>query len=101
MPSTEFCHKGDKKHQEHKDQNYIIFEAQHNVHMNKSKAPANEKITELDRKNSEALLGGGAKRIEQQHAKGKLTARERIQLLVDEGSFQEMGAFVMHRSKDF
>src|SRR3954471_22275220 len=69
--------------------------------MSKSKLPANEKITELDRKNSEALLGGGAKRIEQQHAKGKLTARERIQLLVDEGSFQEMGAFVMHRSKDF
>jgi len=46
-------------------------------------------------------LGGGEKRIEQQHAKGKLTARERIQLLVDDGSFQEMGAFVMHRSKDF
>ncbi len=60
-----------------------------------------QKFDELERKNQEALLGGGEKRIEQQHAKGKLTARERIQLLVDEGSFQELGKFVMHRSKDF
>lgn len=60
-----------------------------------------EKFTELDRKNEEALLGGGVKRIEQQHAKGKLTARERIHLLMDEGSFEELGKFVMHRSKDF
>jgi propionyl-CoA carboxylase beta chain len=59
------------------------------------------KFDELERKNQEALLGGGEKRIEQQHSKGKLTARERIQLLVDEGSFQELGKFVMHRSKDF
>ena len=59
------------------------------------------KFEELDRKNKEALLGGGEKRNEQQHAKGKLTARERIQLLLDEGSFEEMGKFVMHRSKDF
>ena len=60
-----------------------------------------QKFKELDRKNKEALLGGGEKRIEQQHAKGKLTARERIHLLVDEGSFEELGKFVMHRSKDF
>ncbi len=60
-----------------------------------------EKFDELARKNEEALLGGGAKRIEQQHAKGKLTARERLQLLLDEGSFEEMGKFVMHRSRDF
>lgn len=59
------------------------------------------KFNELQRKNEEALLGGGAKRIEQQHAKGKLTARERIQLLLDEGSFEELGKFVMHRCKDF
>src|SRR6187431_1397390 len=63
--------------------------------------PQQQKYDELDRKNQEALLGGGAKRIEQQHAKGKLTARERIQLLVDEDSFEELGKFVMHRSKDF
>lgn len=60
-----------------------------------------EKFTELDRKNKEALLGGGEKRIEQQHAKGKLTARERVLLLLDEGSFEELGKFVTHRSTDF
>ncbi|SHH87832.1 propionyl-CoA carboxylase beta chain [Chryseolinea serpens] len=60
-----------------------------------------EKFNELERKNQEALLGGGEKRIEQQHAKGKLTARERVNLLMDEGSFEELGKFVMHRSKDF
>ncbi|MDV3308182.1 MAG: acyl-CoA carboxylase subunit beta [Cyclobacteriaceae bacterium] len=59
------------------------------------------KFDELDRKNEEALLGGGKERIEQQHAKGKLTARERIELILDPGSFEEMGKFVMHRSKDF
>ena len=60
-----------------------------------------KKFDELERKNQESLLGGGEKRIEQQHAKGKLTARERVLLLMDEGSFEEMGKFVMHRSKDF
>lgn len=60
-----------------------------------------QKFDELERKNQESLLGGGEKRIEQQHAKGKLTARERVLLLLDEGSFEELGKFVMHRSKDF
>lgn len=60
-----------------------------------------QKFDELERKNKESLLGGGEKRIDQQHKKGKLTARERIQLLVDEGSFEELGKFVMHRCKDF
>src|SRR5512147_1026920 len=46
-------------------------------------------------------LGGGEARIEQQHQKGKLTARERLELLLDEGSFVEMDAFVTHRSYDF
>jgi propionyl-CoA carboxylase beta chain len=55
----------------------------------------------LDKKNAEALLGGGEKRIESQHKKGKLTARERVELLMDEGTFEEIGKFVMHRSKDF
>ena len=59
------------------------------------------KFEELNSKNKEALLGGGVKRMEQQHAKGKLTARERVMLLLDEGSFEELGKFVMHRSKDF
>ena len=55
----------------------------------------------LARKNEEALLGGGQVRIDAQHKKGKLTARERLDLLLDEGSFEEIGKFVMHRSKDF
>jgi propionyl-CoA carboxylase beta chain len=60
-----------------------------------------EKYAELARKNQEALLGGGLKRIEAQHKKGKLSARERVLLLLDEGSFEEIGKFVMHRCKDF
>ncbi|MDX1627600.1 MAG: acyl-CoA carboxylase subunit beta [Fulvivirga sp.] len=64
--------------------------------------PGNKQKYELlQRKNEEALLGGGEKRIEAQHKKGKLTARERIELLLDEGSFEETGKFVMHRCKDF
>ncbi|TNE81801.1 MAG: acyl-CoA carboxylase subunit beta [Bacteroidetes bacterium] len=55
----------------------------------------------LEQLRAESLLGGGADRIEGQHKKGKLTARERIDLLLDEGSFQEIGAFVKHRSRDF
>lgn len=62
---------------------------------------ASDKIQILDTKNEEALLGGGAKRIEQQHKKGKLHARERVELLLDPGSFEEIGKFVMHRCKDF
>ena len=55
----------------------------------------------LQEKNEAALLGGGKERIQKQHAKGKLTARERIDLLLDEGSFEEIGKFVTHRSKEF
>jgi len=47
------------------------------------------------------VLGGGTKRIESQHKKGKLTARERLELLLDKGSFEEIGKFVTHRSTDF
>ncbi len=56
---------------------------------------------QLENKKNEALLGGGEARIKSQHAKGKLTARERIHFLMDEGSFNEIGAFVIHRSYDF
>ncbi|MEI8134978.1 MAG: acyl-CoA carboxylase subunit beta [bacterium] len=55
----------------------------------------------LTKLRSEALLGGGAKRIEDQHKKGKLTARERLHLLLDEGSFEEYDMFARHRSNDF
>jgi propionyl-CoA carboxylase beta chain len=55
----------------------------------------------LEGKNQEAALAGGQARIDAQHQKGKLTARERIELLLDKGSFEEIGRFVMHRCKDF
>ena len=55
----------------------------------------------LEEKIAEAQLGGGQKRIESQHQKGKLTARERLHFLLDEGSFEEIGMFVTHRSTEF
>src|ERR1044072_188733 len=60
-----------------------------------------DKLKLLEDKIAEAKLGGGKKRIAAQHKKGKLTARERIHFLMDEGSFEEIGAFVKHRSSDF
>jgi propionyl-CoA carboxylase beta chain len=60
-----------------------------------------ERNTELARKSAEAMLGGGQPRIDAQHKKGKLTARERVDLLMDPGTFEEIGKFVMHRCKDF
>ena len=60
-----------------------------------------EKIQQLDQKIREAKLGGGEKRIESQHKKGKMTARERVHFLMDEGSFEEIGMLVTHRSSDF
>lgn len=59
------------------------------------------KIQELINRRAEAKLGGGEKRIEKQHEKGKYTARERIEMLVDEGSFEELDMFVLHRSTNF
>src|SRR3954467_6320913 len=61
----------------------------------------NDKVKILDKKNEEAHLGGGQKRIDAQHKKGKLTARERLHFLLDEGSFEEIGMMVTHRSNDF
>ncbi len=58
-------------------------------------------ITELQDQQEKIKQGGGPKRIEVQHAKGKLTARERIARLLDEGSFQEMDAYITHRHSDF
>lgn len=59
------------------------------------------KIALLNGKIKQAQEGGGAARIESQHKKGKLTARERVHFLLDEGSFEEIGMFVTHRSTDF
>ncbi len=60
-----------------------------------------EKFEILDGKIAEAKLGGGQTRIDAQHSKGKLTARERIHFLLDEGSFEEIGMLVQHRSVNF
>jgi len=60
-----------------------------------------EILEQLEDKRSRARLGGGQKRIDAQHAKGKLTARERLDLLLDEGSFEEWDMFVEHRCTDF
>ena len=58
-------------------------------------------LERLEDRRAEARLGGGAKRIAAQHARGKLTARERIDLLLDNGSFEEFDMFVQHRCDDF
>ncbi|MBQ0818898.1 methylmalonyl-CoA carboxyltransferase, partial [Microvirga sp. HBU67558] len=58
-------------------------------------------LERLEERRAQARLGGGAKRIEAQHGRGKLTARERIELLLDKGSFEEFDMFVEHRSTDF
>ena len=60
-----------------------------------------EKIKKLQELREEAKLGGGLKGIETQHSKGKLTARERIDLLIDSGSFNELDMFVRHRGTHF
>ncbi|MEM7003260.1 MAG: acyl-CoA carboxylase subunit beta [Pseudomonadota bacterium] len=60
-----------------------------------------DKFAKLQEKEAAALLGGGEHRIQQQHLKGKLTARERLDILLDEGSFEEWDKLVEHRSTDF
>src|SRR4026209_1012312 len=55
----------------------------------------------LEERRAGAKFGGGEKRIEAQHARGKLTARERLELLMDKGSFEEFDMFVEHRSAEF
>ncbi|HNE82907.1 MAG TPA: carboxyl transferase domain-containing protein, partial [bacterium] len=62
---------------------------------------SDKRVEELHRLKAEALLGGGQKRIDAQHKKGKLTARERIAVLLDEGSFEELDMLARHRSHDF
>ena len=61
----------------------------------------NPRIQKLRDKKIQAHLGGGAERIEAQHKRGKLTARERIELLLDKGSFREVDALAVHRTHDF
>ena len=58
-------------------------------------------IAEMEKRRSAARMGGGQKRIDAQHAKGKLTARERLEILLDEGSFEETDGYVEHNCPDF
>lgn len=60
-----------------------------------------EVIDRLNGARARALAGGGQARVDAQHARGKLTARERIELLIDPGTFEEWGAFVENRASDF
>jgi len=60
-----------------------------------------DRIQELEKRRKEAVLGGGPERIDKMHAQGKLTARERIELLLDPGTFTELGVFVTHQCTDF
>ena len=65
------------------------------------RAASNKKLEELERLREQSALGGGQRRIDQQHERGKLTARERIDVLMDKGTFQELDSFVTHRATDF
>ena len=60
-----------------------------------------ETLIELERRREEARQGGGVERIAAQHKRGKLTARERLAVLLDEGSFEELDMFVEHRANEF
>jgi propionyl-CoA carboxylase beta chain len=66
-----------------------------------SEQTVSSKIAELQRLREQAAQGGGPRRVEQQHARGKLTAPERLALLLDEGTFEELDPFVTHRTTDF
>ena len=68
---------------------------------NKPQQSAPDKLDELRRRSLSAEVGGGTARLEKQRAGGKMTARERLQFLLDEGTFEEFGKLVVHRSRDF
>ncbi len=69
--------------------------------MNDEESSSSDPIARLDDLNRRALAGGGARRIKNQHDAGKLTARERLDLLLDEGTFVELDRLVVHRCNDF
>ncbi|HVF27449.1 MAG TPA: hypothetical protein VM943_04350, partial [Pyrinomonadaceae bacterium] len=66
----------------------------------KQTATEKTKIERLRERQAEAGKGGGRERIERQHAVGKMTARERIDFFLDEGTFEQFDQFVVHRSRD-
>jgi propionyl-CoA carboxylase beta chain len=80
----------------------LLSPLEHAMHVQTKRGGAGMDILqELEDRRADARLGGGEKRIAAQHSKGKLTARERIDLLLDEGSFEEFDMFVAHRCTDF
>ena len=62
---------------------------------------SSDPLSDLDRRRAEAMKGGGEKRIQRQHDKDKLTARERVDILLDDDSFEELGTFVRHQETDY
>jgi len=80
--------------------NLELFLTPYSLHLSQYVSMSN-RIDTLEKLRSEALLGGGKERIAQQHQRGKLTARERLEVLLDEGSFQEIDMFARHRSYNF
>src|SRR5262249_44232150 len=78
-----------------------IYEALGNTKSENNQAMIEDKLKLLREKNAAAEAGGGAKRIERQHKEGKMTARERIEFLLDDGTFEEFDKLVTHRSHDF
>src|SRR5512140_2403866 len=72
-----------------------------NPNPSNSPTDSNDRTLQLRDLRSQGHLGGGQERIDAQHQRGKLTARERIDLLLDRGSFREVDAFVVHRTHDF
>jgi len=65
------------------------------------KPKSDQRLERLERLHAQSKFGGGQERIDQQHAKGKLTARERLGLVFDQGTFEELDPLVTHRSTDF
>jgi propionyl-CoA carboxylase beta chain len=88
---------------------YLVFTAStvclyNAAHMTTTKSQAEKRVTKLEQlreRERRATAGGGAARVEKQHAAGKLTARERVEFLLDEGTFEEFDKFVQHRTTDF
>ena len=66
--------------------------------MTADKRVIDQKLDNLEQMRQQAIKGGGQERIDQQHGRGKLTARERMALLMDEGTFEEIDTFVVHRN---
>lgn len=85
----------------HKFGEHLHLTLLYNYFKNKLLMSSEDKIAKLIKLREEARLGGGEKRIESQHKKGKYTARERIEILLDDGSFEEYDMFVTHRSTNF